>query len=361
MTGVLHVISGLGIGGAEASLVRVATALSAQGFAQHVVSVGERGEHARALADGGVGLDALGVRSAGSALPGLLQLVRLVNERQPDVIQGWMYHGDLFAALAHRLAPGRKRRTLLWNLRASNTAEGGYSTITRLGALLSRWPDCIVANSEAGAAYHKSIGYRPRRMEIVPNGIDTDLFRPDPAARQSVRRELGFSDEDVVVVHAARVDPMKDHALFLDAMSALPGLRGIAAGKDTEALDAPANVRCLGVRADMPAVYSASDIVVSSSAYAEGFSNVIAEGMSAGLVPVATDIGDARAIVGAHGSVVPPRDLGALTQTLRLEAERPASERKARGLAAREHIANRFSLARSLERYVALYEGRAAA
>jgi glycosyltransferase involved in cell wall biosynthesis len=357
MTRVLHVISGLGTGGAEANLVRLATALQARGAAQHVVSVSSQNDsnHGAALAASGIGLTMLDVNSPAQAVSGLLTLRRLARSLRPDILQGWMYYGDFFAALAHRLSPGRAGRRLFWNLRASNTHEGGYGSLVRVCAALSRWPDAIVANSRAGADYHVSRGYRPHRIEIIPNGIDTALFRPDDAARARIRRELEIDADAIVAIHVARVDPMKDQDSFIAAMRDLPHVVAIMAGKGTESLEAPANVRRLGLRKDMAALYAASDIVVSTSVFAEGFSNILAEGISAGLVPVATDIGDARAIVGDTGTVIVPRDRATLAAAIAAEAARPATERQARGLAARARIVEHFGLERAIARYMKLY------
>ena len=103
-------------------------------------------------------------------------------------------------------------------------------------------------------------------------------------------------------------------------------------------LAAPPNVRALGRRRDTEALYAAADIVASTSAFGEGFSNVIAEGMSAGLVPVATDVGDARRIVGDTGSIVAPRNSQAFAAALREIAALPAAERRRpRPFCARAH------------------------
>ena len=165
-------------------------------------------------------------------------------------------------------------------------------------------------------------------------------------ARSALRAELGLRDK-VVAVHVPPVDPMKDHATFLAAMTSLPDIICLIVGAGTETLVCPPNVRALGARRDVERVYAAAELVVSSSAYGEGFSNVLAEGISAGLVPVATDVGDAKRIVGQTGFVVPPRDPMALAAAIRAEATLPADERRNRGLEAR---------ARAIDAYAHLYQ-----
>ena len=149
---------------------------------------------------------------------------------------------------------------------------------------------------------------------------------------------------------------MKDHATFLAAMEDLPELRGLLVGTDTESLPRPDNVKALGLRRDIERLHRAADIFISSSAFGEGFSNAIAEGMTSGLVPVVTDVGDARLIVGDTGRIVPPRDPQALREAIAAEAALTPVQRRERGLAARQRIVDRFPLSRAVEDYARLYE-----
>ncbi len=352
MTRVMHVISGLDTGGAEAFLVQLATALKARGFDQDVVSVTTPGAHAVNLQAAGIPVHALNVGSLAGAMAAVGRLAGLVRKTKPDVMQGWMYYGDLFAALANRIVSGNRR--LYWNLRASDTVEGGYGRLVRINARLSGWPDAVIANSQTGLDFHLRHGYRPRRTDVVPNGVNTGKFRPDAGDRAALRAELGLPSDAVVAIHVARLNPMKDHPSFLTAMQKLPQIRGLMVGAGTETLDLPGNVGALGLRADVARLYRCADIVVSSSAFAEGFSNVLAEGMSSGLVPVATDVGDARLIVGDAGQVVPVRDPDALAAALASEADRP--DREARKCAARARMVENFTLDRAVERFTTLYE-----
>ncbi len=280
---ILHVISGLSIGGAEAALVQVAAALQARGLPQHVVSVSNLDGNAPELKSRGIDVTMLDVNTTASAPIGVARLARLIRRHDARVVQGWMYHGNVFAALAHRVAGAGNRRRLYWNLRASNMDAARYDRIIRFGAWLSRWPDLIIANSKAGAAFHLGRGYHPRRLEVIGNGVDTQKFRPDRDARAAIRAELGIPMDAVVAIHAARVDPMKDHVTSLAALAAAPQVVGLLAGAGTEALTVPPNVRALGLRHDLTRLYAGADLVLSSSAFGEGFSNAIAEGMSAGL------------------------------------------------------------------------------
>lgn len=355
MTRVVHVISGLGLGGAETMLVQLATRLQQRGYQQHVVSLNGLGVLADRLAQAGVQVTDLGIRSTFDLGPALIRLRRVLQETHADIVQGWMYHGNLAATFAHYAAPRRSSRRLLWNLRASNMDDARYGRIIRLSALLSKAPDITVANSEVGAAFHAAKGFSRSNLKVISNGIDTDKFRPDPVLRAELRSVYDLDESATLVIHVARVDPMKNHAGFLAAMAGLPEISAILVGAGTKALTLPPNVRALGVRTDLERLYPAADIVVSSSLFGEGFSNALAEGMSAGLVPIATDVGDSRLIVGDTGFVVAPADAPSMVSALVKVAGLETEERRKRGLLARDRIVENYAIATVVDKFQRLY------
>jgi glycosyltransferase involved in cell wall biosynthesis len=192
-------------------------------------------------------------------------------------------------------------------------------------------------------------------MAVIYNGIDTARFQPDPALRASQREQLGIPADALVAIHVARVDRMKDHDTFLQAMAGLPNVFGLLVGAGTDQLVIPRNVRALGFRSDTPSLYPLADIVVSSSAFGEGFSNAVAEGMSAGLVPVATDVGDACHIVGDVGRLVPPQAAPALQEAIATLARLSPTDRAAQGRRARQRIIDNFALDRAINAFSSLY------
>jgi glycosyltransferase involved in cell wall biosynthesis len=195
----------------------------------------------------------------------------------------------------------------------------------------------------------------PRRMEVITNGVDTEKFARNPAARARLRTELEIASDAEVAIHVARTDPMKNQAMFTETLAKLPHITGLLVGAGTEALPLPQNCRALGLRRDVAELYAAADFVVSTSAFGEGFSNALAEGMSAGLIPVATDVGDARHLVGEAGFVIPAGDARALAQALEASARMARNEREVLAMRARNRIVEKFSLARAVDRYANLY------
>ncbi len=366
---ILYVTTDLFIGGgAEGMLTRMVSAHPR--LVDDIIVVSLRlglPSYAEQLRRDGVTVVELDFEKIGGITSGLRRLAGLIAETRPDIVQGWMYHGDL-AALVALFMSGRRRQTyLIWSIRCSDMDFARYRPGLRLAVkactALSRFPDLITANSVSGLKSHLRLGYRPRRAHVIANGIDVERFKPDAMARVAVRGELGIAGDAVVAAHVARVDPMKDHRSFLAAMSELPQMRALLIGNDTQNLPRMPNVLALGPRADLARVLAAADLVVSSSAFGEGFSNALGEGMACGLPAVATDVGDAALIVGDAGLIVPRRDPQALAAAIRQLAREEAAARAERANRARSRIVRMFGMQQAMLRYAEVYaslEGRSA-
>src|SRR5262249_46652027 len=120
----------------------------------------------------------------------LVRLLRITGRQQPDLIQGWMYHGNVAASLAG-LSLGRAV-PILWNVRHSLADPTLESRSTRallaLSARLSSGTAAIIYNSHASARQHEAIGFDCQRSAYVPNGFDSLRYRPDPGRRAYLRQ-----------------------------------------------------------------------------------------------------------------------------------------------------------------------------
>lgn len=355
---VMHVITGLDTGGAERMLANLCIAQHRNGAAPVVVSLSPGGSQRDRLQSAGVAVRDLGLRRGIPNPLGLFRLAGMIRRQKPPVIQSWMYHADLVALLSLWLSGRRKRTRLYWGVRCSDVDLGAYPVslriVVRLCALLSRFSDGVVYNSQAGRTAHHKLGYRPRRSVVVDNGFDIGDFAPDTAARKQVRQALGLPEDAFVVATVARYDTMKGYDTLLAALGRSRDITGLAIGAGTEVLAGKARVLPLGERDDVPRLLAAVDALVSPSHFGEGFSNAIGEAMASGLPVVATDVGDAARIVGDAGIVVPPRDADALASALaRLRDD--AELRHGLGEKAREQIERSFGLKRSIDAFEALH------
>jgi glycosyltransferase involved in cell wall biosynthesis len=165
-----------------------------------------------------------------------------------------------------------------------------------------------------------------------------------------------------VIGLVARFDPMKDHATALAALRMFPEAHLVAAGKGVvptnPALAAPdlsGRLHLLGERRDVEELLPALDIATLSSAFGEGFPNVLGEAMACGIPCVATDVGDSKEVIDDTGLVVPPRDAGALSRAWR-ELARASDDRLASlGEAARARVVAHWSLPAVVRTYEETY------
>lgn len=372
---VLHVISNLMSGGAEAMLSKVARASAGLGINHSVISMVDGGAMAKELKDAGVPVNFLGAqRSFGAALR-IGKIRHLVREIKPDVIQGWMYHGNL-AASASASAGGRKT-PVIWNVRQSLRSLRNESFLTSMvilaGAAVSRAPRAIIYNSVRAAEDHERFGYSRARRMIIPNGFDTKLFRPDATAHALLAQQLGPPDDAVIIGRVANFHLHKDYPTLFAAFAAIQRadprahLVLIGRGLDTKnaefsrmlsALPAPEAVHILGERNDVARIMPGFDIMLSSSS-AEAFPNVIGEAMACGVPTVTTDAGDCGAVLGDSARVVAIGDSAALARTALALISLGHEQRAEIGARDRARVVANYSIEKIAAEYAALWRREA--
>ena len=358
---VMHVITDLDVGGAERMLVSYLTAPRKVPLDCFVVSLLSGGYFATWLRKSGLRVDEM---KMGRAIENMLSLFRIaatIRREKPDIIQSWMYHADLVSTLALLLS-GRIRKTrLYWGVRCSDMDTSRYRITLKFAIWACSWlswiPDGIIANSHAGMSVHKNLGYHPGNFFVIPNGVDTGRFAPDAELRREVRKELNIPDDAFAVTMVARRDPQKDHETFIKAIDLIPGAIGVLSGKGTEEFADQPNLRRLGVREDIERIYAGCDIVGLCSAFGEGFPNVLVEGMSASLAPIATDVGDCALIVGDVGEIVPPRNVEAFAGAIRSVIDKGREKVQEAGAEARERIKQEYALERAVATFDDVYRG----
>jgi glycosyltransferase involved in cell wall biosynthesis len=212
---VVHIISGLGIGGAELMLARLISGAT-EDTQHYVISLTDVGPVGNELRAKGVSVHALGVKYTLGIVFALVSLVRLIRQIRPDIVQTWMYHADLVGGLAARAA-GVTR--IIWGVRTTDISVGAArSTIVtrwicaRLSAII---PTCIVCAAEASRIAHARLGYAASRMVVIPNGFDVEKLSVPATASAKFRASNDLPADALLVGCVGRFHPVKDHRNFV--------------------------------------------------------------------------------------------------------------------------------------------------
>lgn len=332
---ILHVISGLEEGGAEAMLWRIIR--STPQYEHVVVSLRGFGKYGNPMRNIGVEVVDLDLRLGLSLAWSCLRFVMLIRRSRPQAIQTWMYHGNLFGGVFGRIFSSAP---VVWSLHHASfdrrLNKRSTLLIARLcGKLSSVIPRSIVCVSQFSLEQHVRIGYRSDKMLLIPNGVDTSVFSRSVEARAKLRGEWGIGPSETVIGMVARFDPLKDHRTLLRAIQLVLDcgltvrviLVGSGLSSNNSSLRAIIEefgigdqIILLGSRSDVPDIMSAIDIHVLSSIN-EAAPTVVLEALACGAVCVCTDVGDCKKIIDNAHLVVEPRNSRQLAEAIRYAIE----------------------------------------
>lgn len=345
---IAHVIPGLQVAGAENALLKLVQASDPQVCRHLVVSLSTRTDLLPMFRAAGTDVLELSFSSPVRAARSMVRLRQALARFAPDVIQGWLVHGNLFAWLSRSSSPGAR---LAWNFRGS-----AHETLRKRSTdLLTRWlgriagrVDLLISNSQAALDEHRELGYRGEIEVVIPNGFDLARFQaPETAAAVE---QFGSG---TVFAMVGRVHPVKGHDVFIEAAKQLAKRKHDATfvliGEGTKALSLGPDAAgapplfALGRRNDIPELLRSIDVLCLPSRH-EGFPNVVGEAMAAGVPVIASDISDMRSIVGNAGLLVPAGDAEALTDAMETMIGMGPEARREMGRLGRRIVEERYQL-----------------
>ncbi|MCK9443842.1 MAG: glycosyltransferase [Tissierellaceae bacterium] len=327
MKKIVHIITGLGSGGAEHMLYKLLKYSDREKYYHEVLSLTDTGIYGNKIEDLGIKVHCLNL-NRGNLISSVLEARDIV--KRFDIVDTWLYHADMFGFIISKLL---LRKKLIWNIRHSNLDKDANKPrtlkIVKINSILSKYVDLITYNSSKAFENHMLFGYMDKNSIIIPNGFELNKFKFSRDDRLRIREELGFK-EDKVMITVGRWDIQKDYYTLLKALNELKKqnvkFKMIMVGTNLDyenyelvtlidTYNLKDNVILLGRRNDIPALLSAADVYVSSS-LGESFSNAIGEAMACELPCIVTDVGDSKLMVGDTGRVVKVRDYISMSKEL---------------------------------------------
>ncbi|HXY53915.1 MAG TPA: glycosyltransferase [Nitrospirota bacterium] len=324
---IVFLIRSLEVGGAEQQLVEMSRGFKLKGHDVSVLVFYPGGLLTASLAEAGIPVIPLEKKGRWDVFAFMNRLFTVLRDQRAEYLYAFLGVSCILSVIVKRFIPKIK---IVWGVRAGYMDLAQYDFLSRLlyrlECRLSRYADLIIANSHAGREYAIKKGFPSDKTIVVPNGIDTDRFRPLREEGVLTRKEWKVEPQELLIGLVARLDPMKDHPTFLRAATILVKERNnvkfVCVGDGQEsykqelfrlAINSGLEGRIIwaGARKDMPSVYNAFDVAVLSS-YGEGFPNVVGEAMACDVPCVVTNVGDSALIVGETGVVVKPQDANAL-------------------------------------------------
>ena len=365
---VLHIITGLDDGGAEAVLFRLCKL--DKKYQHIVISLQAKQKYESLLKKFNVSVHTLDFSNSSINFFGLFKLFKLIRQIKPDVVQTWMPHADLIGGVLARIAGVKK---IFWGVHHANLIKGKINRlvimIVRFNALLSNIvPTKIIYCAEKSREVQESIGFKKSKGVVVHNGYDTNSFFQDSSLDHIIRNELGIPDETFLIGHVGNYHPLKDQETLIKSLRYLDqksiNFNAILVGNKLE----PSNknlvtlinenglterIHLLGIRNDITTIMNGIDIFMLSS-ISEAFPNVLNEAMACETPCVTTNVGDAALIVGDTGWVVSPQDSKALAEASIKALEEKKFDNKSweqRKKACRKRILENYSLEKMIKKY----------
>jgi glycosyltransferase involved in cell wall biosynthesis len=367
---ILHVITSLARGGAQAHLLELMKGQKDRGHEVELAYFKDPEMVPDFAPVSGLPF-ALNMDELASA--GLLgRLWGLTSAIKPDVLHTHLLKADAYGAVVGRFgSPG-----VIVASKHNDEAVLRKPLVARLHGLLSRLDDRIIVCSDHVGRYMVDVGHVPAgKVTRIYYGIDLDrpLALSDSQERE-VRREHGLPPAGPLLLCVGRLDPQKGHPYLIEAMhdvvARFPDVRLLIVGaaqqgseeyvaalrEQAAAQDLAGKIVFAGERQDVPRLMAACDVFVLASQW-EGFGLVFAEAMAAGKPVVGTSVSAVPEVVadGETGILVPPRDAGALAAGLLRLLGDPA-ERRRMGRNGYDRVRARFAAGRMVDETLAVYE-----
>jgi len=372
---IVHVITSLGLGGAERLLYDVLHQLSKKGDEHHVIFF-KSGLYREKIEQLGITTHALPSITGSVGPMSYWRLKQLVRKLKPDLLHSALWSANILTRLVARslsilvisdLHSDAGHHGWFRNWFDKKTAHIPARHIAVCEAVRSAYIQNVIDIRDIRGALAVA-----KRITVVPNGIDADMIATKKGTRQ--RSEFGLRESDFVIGSVGRLEPIKSYDVLIGAFAAIcarhgalkqrqPKLMLVGDGsqrahleKLVEEHEISDKVLFVGSYPDARSLYKLFDCFALSST-SEGLSIALLEALAAGLPVVVTNEGFKHEVIthGKEGFLVPIGDVPRLCLTLERLYEDTELARKI-GAAGQDRVKKDFSLQNMADSYQTIYQ-----
>lgn len=310
---ILNIISNLGRGGAETTLLKIL--LNDHNNKHVVISLKRGGELAKIIKKNNIELHDLNFKFYDVFI--YFKIGKIILKNNPDVIQTWMYHADFIGSIYKFFF----KIKCIWCVRTGtlNVSFNNILTIIirKLCAIISNFTDDkIIYCSHNSKKIHEKIGYNKKNSIVIPNGYDINFFNESLIIKNKLRIKNNLDDSAVILGLVGRLHIQKNHIFFLEIILRIKkyykqyNVIGVIIAplisqnnlklqldKFINFHNLQKNIIFIDGSENLNEKINIIDINLLCSSWGEAFPNVVCETMLTGIPNIAYDIGDVKLII----------------------------------------------------------------
>ena len=366
---ILHLINGLGMGGAEKNLIRIVEKTSSK-YNHVIITLTNQDFYSKRLKEKGIKVIKKDLKNIFFMVFRIFLISYEIFKIKPDIIHTWLYASDLIGGIIGKLL-GVK--TIIWSIRhdiGSNSPFSEKILVKTLAVLSYFIPDLIISCSETAAVNHINFGYKKNKVSVINNGVDIELFKPNQIVKKNFLEKNNIKKEEIIFGMIARFAKVKNHLLLFSSLSKIKNkfpfkciLIGDKISHKNKALvnlirkfDLKEEIIISEDNKKVYEIFSIIDICILTS-FSECFPNVLIESMASGTPCVSTNVGDAKKILSNTGWII--NDFSYLTLAKKLEMINQIDKNyfSKMGKICRQRVINYYSIEKMILSYNAIYNG----
>ena len=319
---IIHIITGLNEGGAEATLFNLINNTKEQN--NFIISLKGKGKYGALLRKKGIKVYSINFKFDFSLIKKFFYIIKIIKKINPDIVQTWMYHADLIGGIASYIA---NKKNIFWGIHHTslkfNSNKKSIILIATINRILSYViPKKIIVCANKAKETHIKFGFDKSKFHIIHNGIDFRKFKKSKIKGLKYRKKISASENEIIFGTVARFDPNKDHLNLLKALKEIKKkhikFKYLLVGKNMNKKNnyilrniykhnLEENIILLGEEKDIVSIMNTLDLHILPSK-SEAFPLVLLESIACGTLSISTNVGDVEKIIKTNSLLVKPKN-----------------------------------------------------